>query len=191
MQLGYTPDYSEMITAGGIAARRILSPWQRYWCWPYYILLGLVAYGLGVTAGNFFRPEIGTHYANVLMICVMAVIYVAGSIIGVRLGRSLTARWLRKNKPERPVQFSVEPDGLQWRQSGTYTHLGFADIDRMVVTGDLVGFISAGNICYVPHRAFESVEQTKMLVRTTFERMTEQARQLSLKDVALRSMIAA
>jgi hypothetical protein len=189
MQLGYTPDYSEMISVSRIAARRIFSPWQRYWCYPYYVLVGFGAYGLGVVVGNFLRPEIGNQTANLLVICIMVVGYVAGAVIGMRLGRSLTARWLRKNKPERPVLFSVGPEGLQWQQNETLMRLGFADIDKIVVNRSLVGFLTGTLSLYVPNRAFESAEQIRTLVQTVFERMSGEARERLLEDVALRSLV--
>ncbi|MDQ6435553.1 hypothetical protein RB623_15960 [Mesorhizobium sp. LHD-90] len=189
MQLGYTPDYAETITASRIAARRIFSPWQRYWCWPYYILAAVAAYTIGFSAANWFRPAIGNQNANILAICVLVVVYVICAVIGIRLGRYLTARWLRQNSPERPTLFSLEPDGLQWRKSRTFVQLGFSDIDRIVLTPNLVGFLSGAGVSYVPHRAFDNADQVRTLVKAVFERLSEDAKLRSVEDAQIRSMV--
>jgi hypothetical protein len=191
MQLGYTPDYAEAITASRIAARRIFSPWQRYWCWPYYVVVAIASIAVGYAVGDSLRSTIGGHMAGILTMCTIVVLYVVGAVIGVRLGRRLTAHWLRQNNPERPTQFSLEPDGLQWRKSQTFAQLGFLDIDRIVVTPDLVGFLSGAHVLYIPYRAFDSAEQIRTLVTTVFDRLSEEAKQRSLKDAEIRSMVAA
>jgi hypothetical protein len=191
MELGYTPDYAETITASRIAARRIFSPWQRYWCWPYYIVVAIASIALGYATGNLLRPAVGSHMASIIIPCTVAILYFIGAVIGIRLGRHLTARWLRQNSPERPTLFSLEPDGLRWQRNQTFAQIGFSDIDGIIVKSNLVGFLSGPGISYIPYRAFENAEQMKTLVKAVFDRLSDEAKQRSLEDAEFRSVVAA
>ncbi|RAZ82833.1 hypothetical protein DPM33_34175 [Mesorhizobium hawassense] len=190
MEIGFTPNYEESVVAGRLATRNVFSFWQRYWCWPVYLLLG-------VAVGWFFGwfwAYLGRSMGKAGGLAVSAPVAFALYFIGARLimglARRLGVRWLRQRRTETPVVFSMEADGLQWKSAHSLMKLGFPAIDQMYETEKLIGFVSAASAPYVPKRAFRSPDDSRTFVRDVFKRLSDEAKQRSLKQNSIRVAVS-
>ncbi|WP_376702033.1 YcxB family protein [Mesorhizobium sp. ISC25] len=190
MEIGFTPNYEDSIIAGRAAARNAFSFWQRYWCWPVYLLLGLaVGWFLGWSWAHWGR-SLGRVGGLAASASIAFLLYFAGAKLVMRLARRLGIRWIRQRRTETAVVFSIEADGLQWKGAHSLMKLGFPDIDQIYETERLVGFVSAGSAHYVPKRAFGSSDESRTFVRDVFQRLSDDAKQRSLKQNSVRVLVS-
>ncbi|MBN9256826.1 MULTISPECIES: hypothetical protein [unclassified Mesorhizobium] len=190
MEIGYTPNYEESVIAGRAATRNVLSFWQRYWCWPVYLLLGVfLGWFFGWSWAHLGR-SMGKAGGLAASASIAFALYVVGARLIMGLVRRLGVRWLKKRRPETAVVFSIEADGLQWKSAHSLTRLGFQDIDQMYETEKLVGFVSAAWAPYVPKRVFGAPDESRTFVRNVFQRLTEDAKQRSLKQNSIRVAVS-
>ena len=190
MEIGYTPNYSESFIAGHAAARNAFHFWQRYWCFPIYLILGGA---IGTSFGwslNYVDDFVGGTTAFAVAAAGSLVIFVIGVGLIRSIARRLTARWIRQRRAERPTLFSVEPDGLQWKAGQSVSKLGFSDIDQIFEAGPLIGFLVAGSAPFVPKRAFSSPEQCREFIKNVFEHLSEEAKQRSMGQKSIRLAVS-
>lgn len=139
---------------------------------------------------DYLRTFAGKTTAFVLTASVFLAVYFVGVRLIASIARSLTVRWIRGRKAERPVVFSMEADALQWKTGSSSTRLGFSDIDQMFETGSLVGFMVAGSVPYVPKRVFGSPGECRMFVGHIFQHLSDEAKQRSLKQNSIRVAVS-
>jgi len=190
MEIGFTPNYEESIIAGRAATRNAFSFWQRYWCWPVYLLLGLaVGWFFGWSLAHLGR-SLGMPAGLAVSVLIALGLYVIGARLVIGLARRLGVRWLKQRRTEAAVVFSMEADGLQWKSAHSLVKLGFPDIDQIYETETLVGFMSARSAPYVAKRAFSSPADSRTLIRDVFQHLSDEAKQRSLKQNSIRVAVS-
>jgi hypothetical protein len=189
MEIAYTPSYDESMAASSTAARSIFRFWQRHWCVPFYLILG-IAVGFSFPAiWRFLAQHLDRVPAGFAALAICIAAYVVGIRILSSVARRLTAKWLRERQIERPTVFSVNADGLQWESGQSVMKLAFGDIDQIFESEPLVGFITGGVCLFVPKRAMRSPNQRLDLIRKVYDRLGDAAKKRSAKQASVRAAI--
>ncbi len=193
--VGYTPDYNEMFAVQRASRRYHFTSGQRSSLWllflPYAALIaGTVYFDTAISAA--LRPYVGrtvAHWVPLGLFVVSLAIYVW--LLYSRIMPRTSARWLEARKPLLPTDFRADDSGLHWQSSEYRSWIKWTAIERVFVTPGAVCFLYGGASLYLPRRLFKDEAQIKIFVERVLASLSPAARELSVSDAAVRSLLRA
>lgn len=190
----FVPDYGEMLQVQKSARRYHFTAGQRYvWLLLYaaYMLVIAVAAFYSEQIANAALPFAGetlSGWVPLALIIAFAVVFYW--LIGVKLSRYLSSKWLTARKAPAEMTVSADASGLTWKNNEMSSWIAWPAIERMFLTDAAVCFIYGANTLYIPRRLFRDQPECKSFVARALEHLNPQAKAASEQDAFVRKELA-